>query len=263
MKRKIVHSLLICSMMVSLIMFSVAPIKGQEIEIKTDVAAQTISTEQGELYSGIIKETCEILESVNCIKPSISKREDSVVCTNEVDNEYSDFNKRVDLVVDAMNIELASIENITDKKEYLIAYKELVDKYSYILDPPEMIYDILKEEELDLLFSVVQAEVGDEYTFEQKCNVASVIYNRLYSNKRDFKQQDTLLKVLTKKQFETISNGRYKKVNVSEETILACEYVFLFGDITGGALFFDSNSALKYKYIFNDGAHNFYTIGGK
>lgn len=263
MKRKIVHSLLICSMMVSLIMFPIAPIKGQEIEIKTDVAAQTISTEQGELYSGIIKETCEILESVNCIKPSISKHSNSVVSSSEVDNEYTDFNKQIDLAVDAMNIELARLDSITDKKEYLIAYKGLIDKYLYILDPPEIIYDIFKQDELKLLFGVVQAEVGDEYTFEQKCNVASVIFNRLYSNKRDFKQQDTLSKVLTKKQFETISNGRYRKVDISEDTILACEYVFLFGDTTGGALFFDSNSALKYKYIFNDGAHNFYTIGGK
>lgn len=263
MKKKVVESLLLCMMIACLSISSVAPIKGQESEIKTDVAAQTISTEQGELYSGITKATSKMLEDVNCISPSISKHSNSVVSSSEVDNEYTDFNKQIDLAVDAMNIELSSLASITDKKEYLIAYKGLIDKYLYILDPPEIIYDIFKQDELKLLFGVVQAEVGDEYTFEQKCNVASVIFNRLYSDKRDFEQQDTLSKVLTKKQFETISNGRYRKVDISEDTILACEYVFLFGDTTGGALFFDSNNALNYKCLFNDGAHNFYTIGGK
>ena len=69
--------------------------------------------------------------------------------------------------------------------------------------------------------------------------------------------------ILIPSQFSTISNGSIHKVAVDETTILACEYVFMFGDTTGGALFFDSNGALNYKFVFNDGAHNFYKLKGE
>lgn len=64
--------------------------------------------------------------------------------------------------------------------------------------------------------------------------------------------------ILTGDQFQPISDGRYKNVEVSEDTILACEYVFIFGDTTNGCLFFDSNGKLNYQFVKNDGAHNFY-----
>lgn len=31
-------------------------------------------------------------------------------------------------------------------------------------------------------------------------------------------------------------------------------------DTADGCLFFDSNNTLNYKYVFFDGAHNFYTL---
>ena len=102
----------------------------------------------------------------------------------------------------------------------------------------------------------MQAEIGDEYSFEQKCNVASVVLNRI----NHYKFSDKMFEILTPDQFETIKNERYKNVIVSEDTVLACEYVFMFGDTTDGALFFDSNNTLKYKFLFNDGAHNFYGL---
>ena len=36
-------------------------------------------------------------------------------------------------------------------------------------------------------------------------------------------------------------------------------FITLYYRKKGGALFFDSNGALNYKFVFNDGAHNFYT----
>ena len=66
------------------------------------------------------------------------------------------------------------------------------------------------------------------------------------------------LSLLSKDQFQPISDGRYKEVEVSDETILACEYSFMFGDTTNGCLFFDSNGKLKYEFVYSDGAHNFY-----
>ena len=87
-------------------------------------------------------------------------------------------------------------------------------------------------------------------------NVASVIFNRLDHEKFP----NSLIEILAADQFETISNGRYLKVDITEETILACEYAFEIQDTTDGCLFFDSNNTLNYKYVFFDGAHNFYTL---
>lgn len=165
------------------------------------------------------------------------------------------INFEIDTAIEEMNQKMAEIESIENKKEWFIAYKSIIEEYSYIIDPPETIYEYFTEEELDLLFHVVQAEIGDEcYSFEQKANVASVVFNRLYHEKFP----DALSEILVYDQFSPISNGRYKEVEVSEDTILACEYAFEIEDTTDGCLFFDSNNTLNYQFVFDDGAHNFY-----
>ncbi len=164
------------------------------------------------------------------------------------------INFEIDNAIEEMNYEMAGIEVVTDKREWFLAYKKIIEKYSNIIDPPETIYDYFSKEELDLLFHVVQAEVGDEYSFEQKCNVASVIFNRLEHDRFP----DTLSDILIRDQFSPIADGRYREVEVTEDTILACEYAFMMEDTTDGCLFFDSNNTLNYQFVFNDGAHNFY-----
>lgn len=141
----------------------------------------------------------------------------------------------------------------TDLEQWYKEYKDMISSYE---DKPETIYDVFSNEEIDLLFRVVQAEIGDQYSFEQKSHVASVIFNRV-----DHEQFGNSLKeVLIPSQFSTISNGSYKRVEVSEKTILACEFAYEIMDTTNGCLFFDSNSALHYSFVFNDGAHNFYKL---
>lgn len=164
------------------------------------------------------------------------------------------INFEIDNAIEEMNYEMTEIETITDKKEWFIAYKSIIEEYSYIIDPPETIYDYFTEEELDLLFHVVQAEVGNEYSFESKVNVANVIFNRFYHERFP----DTLSDILVRDQFSPIADGRYKEVEITEDTILACEYAFMMEDTTDGCLFFDSNNTLNYQFVFNDGAHNFY-----
>lgn len=88
--------------------------------------------------------------------------------------------------------------------------------------------------------------------------MASVIFNRLEHEKFP----DDLSEILVYDQFSPISNGRYKEVEVSEDTILACEYAFEIEDTTDGCLFFDSNNTLNYRFVFNDKAHNFYSLRG-
>lgn len=150
---------------------------------------------------------------------------------------------------------LAEISDIEDKQEWFIAYKEIVNDYDTILDLSETIYDVFTEEELDFLFRVVQAEVGDEdSTFEQKVNVARVIFNRL--EHENF--PDTLNDVLTQKnQFTVVANKKYKKIEVSGEIVLACEYAYQI-ESRSELLFFDCNNTLKYEFVMNDGIHNFY-----
>lgn len=173
---------------------------------------------------------------------------------NFIEEQPVTINFEIDKAIEEMNQKMMEIESITDKKEWFVAYKNIVDEYSYIIDPPETIYDCFTEEELDLLFHVVQAEIGDEYSFAQKVNVSSVIFNRLEHERFP----NTLSEILVYDQFSPISDGRYKEVEVSEDTILACEYAFQIEDTTGGCLFFDSNNTLNYQFVFNDSAHNFY-----
>lgn len=171
--------------------------------------------------------------------------------TKEIYSKY-------DVALNNMNKEMKEIDPLCGK-EWFIAYKNIISKYSYIIDSPETIYDYFTDKELVLLFRVVQAEVGDEYSFEQKVNVANVIFNRL----RHERFPDNLIELLEVEQFQPIADGRYKTVDISENTILACEYAFMFPDTTNGSLFFDSNNTLKYEFVMNDGAHNFYKLKGE
>ena len=120
------------------------------------------------------------------------------------------------------------------------------------------LYDTYSEEELELLFRVVEAEATD-YDVECKSHVASVIFNRL---KAGWWGGDLTKSIMAKRQFEVITNGRYKRMEVTEETILACEIAFE-QDTSQGALFFDSTKGKSWahencEYVFSDDAHGFY-----
>lgn len=121
------------------------------------------------------------------------------------------------------------------------------------------LYDTYTQDEIDLLFGVVEAETrGCE--FDVQCNVVSVIFNRIESPR--FKQNTIADVLLAPKQFSVVSNGSYKTVKVTDDTKAACEYVFEHGDTAAGALFFEvigTSVHDKYAtYIFNDGVHKFY-----
>ena len=82
----------------------------------------------------------------------------------------------------------------------------------------------------------------------------SVIFNRLNSGK-----YSSLIEVLTAPyQFADVVKGK----EIDEKTILACEYVFLFGDTTNGCMAFRSDIKpdkwYGWTYQFSDEAHNFY-----
>lgn len=148
--------------------------------------------------------------------------------------------------------------NIQDNKEYFLEYKKLINEYSEWFDPPENIYDYYTEEELDLLFRTVEAE-ATAGGFNEKANVASVIFNRIEHEKFGV----TLGEVLVAHQFSPLADGRAEDITITEDTILACEYVFQISDTTGGAIYFeskDSNAHAAYaEFLFQDEiGHKFY-----
>lgn len=194
-----------------------------------------------------VKTSQETNESENVEVDNVEKE--------EIEVEAIEEKTELEIAQEEYDAKLTNLNSMNlSKEEWFMQYKQLIKEYGDILGRPESIYDKFTQQELDLLFRVVQAEIGSEYSFEQKCNVVSVIYNRL----ADERFGNTIGEILVGHQFSTINNGAIYKVTVDERTVLACEYVYLFGDTTNGALFFDSNGRLKYQFVFNDGAHNFY-----
>lgn len=164
-----------------------------------------------------------------------------------------------DKIIEAqMRIDTLSAEN---SMEWFKKYKEIQDEYSEWIDKDETIYDYFDGSELDLLFHIVETEVRGEDNFDEKVNVASVIFNRI--DHEDFPMN--LIEILTERpQFSSYISGDYKNVTVTETTILACEYAFQFPDTTNGALWFDSTRGNSWadrnrEYIFTDSVgHSFY-----
>lgn len=145
-----------------------------------------------------------------------------------------------------------------DIETWYTKYKELVMEYYGAIEIPETIYHRFSQEELSLLLRVVQAEVGDEYGFEEKVHVANVIFNRL----EDSRFPDNIVDILSPSQFATVKNERIYLVEVSDTTKNACEFAYMFGDRTNGAIYFEglkSNVHDSYaEFIFQDNAHKFY-----
>ena len=148
------------------------------------------------------------------------------------------------------------LDTTNDKEEWFDRYRAVTATMrGYDLDAPETLQDYFSREERTRLYRVVQAEIGDEYSFDQKCHVASVIFNRW-----EYYGECSLNDVLVANQFSSIRDERYKRVEVSDTTIKACEFAFEIEDTTYGAFFFDSDGSQNYRLIMNDGAHNFYAL---
>lgn len=197
-----------------------------------------------------------IMKKCNDYKVIKAKREKDIVTFVPIEvKNVNNIPTNAKLEYDKKILEL---EFCQDKIEWYMEYKEIIKKYTdYLQDKKDTIYEVFTKDEINLLFKVVQAEIGDEYSFEQKCNVASVIYNRVGNIRFN---SPTLQEVLVANQFESISDGRYKKVKVSDKTVLACEYAYEIQNTARDCTFFDSNGKLNYKRVFNDGAHNFYKL---
>ena len=152
-----------------------------------------------------------------------------------------------------LQLKIEELDSIEDKKEWFLAYKDLIFKYAKWSYPPGTVYDAFSEEEVILMCRTVETECFEQ-DFNSKVNVANVIFNRLDSGKFG----DTVTEIITKP-----NQFAYGRKDIVEDTIYAVMYAFEMEDTTQGALYFHSKEKTetfnRAKYIFTDDAgHHFY-----
>ena len=92
------------------------------------------------------------------------KPDDVTICKNvtyTVMQQKAIQKDEVEIAIEEMAKEMEAIESITDNKEYFIAYQQIVEKYSEVIDPPGTIYDYYTEDEIELICQVVETECYD------------------------------------------------------------------------------------------------------
>lgn len=245
MKRiRAVQALVIIIMLVFITINNItSPLYGDNNNIKTD----SVTVQEGGT------------ESDDDISPSTENNENAIVSSPYL---YEELKTEIDIAVENMNMELEQINSIEDKKEFFVAYKEIMDRYSDILDVPETVYDCYSAAEIATFQRLLAAETtgGD---FESKCNVASVVWNRLESNDYPNTITDVIFEKNGSIQFTPVADGRMWRVSVTEDDILAIEYTFLFGSTAYDCIAFDnmknSWSRRHLEYVFTDSVgHSFY-----
>lgn len=153
-----------------------------------------------------------------------------------------------------MQTEMDKIELIEDRREWFVAYKDIVFKYAKWIDPPNTIFDYLTEDEVRLICKTVETECYQQ-NFDSKCNVASTIFNRI---KIGGEFGNSVTEVITKE-----NQFAYGRETITEDTILAVMYSWEIEDVTNGCVGFRSGELPKtwhdWELQFVDQAgHGFY-----
>lgn len=188
-------------------------------------------------------------EETIVIEPEIMSTITYEIEVEEVVEEVDPYER----IIIEMQEKMSEIESIEDRKEWFLAYKDIVFKYAKWIDPPETIYDCFTENEVRLICRVVETETY-QCDFDSKVNVANVVLNRIESGEFG----DTVEDVIT-----TENQFAYGREVLTEDTILAVMYAYEVIDTTNGALYFHSNEETDTfcgrSYIFqDDSGHKFY-----
>ena len=213
------------------------------------------STEETKIIYETSEETIELTESeTEETTEIVAEEETTEESTEEQTTEEPTTVDIYQLKHDEMQNELTELSSVTNKIDWFIGYKNILSKYSEWVDPPLEVYDLYTEEEIWYMQRCIETEVFEK-DFESRCNVASVIINRI----GDSWFGSNAVEVITKE-----NQFAYFRTEISEETKLALEYVVLFGDTTNGAIFFHSHDEAHptfcgAHYMFTDTAgHHFY-----
>lgn len=165
-------------------------------------------------------------------------------------------------------IVLADDESSTMEINMQSSSDQRVVTYRVLQRPKQDKHKWFTEEDYMNLLRIVEAEAsGEDET--GKLLVANVVLNRV----KDEAFPDTITEVIFQKnkgvtQFSPVSNGRFWKVEISEETVSAVNRALAGEDVSNGALYF---AARKYAdtdnmrwfdenldYLFTHGGHEFF-----
>lgn len=163
---------------------------------------------------------------------------------------------------------IQKIDNIeySDRKSWFISYKNVIEKYmeyAEYINIPDSVYRHYNYGQLNVFQKLVAAEAGGG-SFESKCNVASVIWNRLKSPKYPNDIVSVIYERNGSPQFTPTYDGRINSVEVTEEEILAVEYTYMFGSTAYDCIAFDKVNGGSWnknhlEAVFTDSiGHTFY-----
>ena len=195
-----------------------------------------------------------------CIKSETESELENIktINTDIKVTEALEIKNYTEIAKENMNQAIENINAITDKEEWFISYKDILTTYSGYIEV-QTIYDVFSVNEIETFSRIVESEVtgGD---FISKVNVANVVLNRVENEQFP----NTINEVVFQEyQFSPVADGRFYSVEVSESTILAIEYAYMFEDTTNGALYFESGNNFVHmayaEYLFTDNVgHHFY-----
>ena len=128
--------------------------------------------------------------------------------------ENEEETDQLEIISQKMQQELSEIERIEDREEWFLAYKDIIYKYYKWFGTSETVFDVYTEDELILIFRTVETECYDA-DFMSKCNVASVIFNRIESGEFG----ESVEEVITNP-----NQFAYGRECITESTILSVMY---------------------------------------
>lgn len=161
---------------------------------------------------------------------------------------------QIESTIEKAQSEMTEILDIKNSKEWYLEYMKIVEKYSDVIDPPETVYDYYTDEEIYYIQRTVETECYDQ-DFDSKCNVASVIFNRVILAGEFGESVEEV--ITSKNQF------CYWRTDISEDSVLAVEYAFSIRDTTDGCIAFRSDKKVDtwygWDWVFTDDiGHHFY-----
>lgn len=169
-----------------------------------------------------------------------------------------------DRIKNEYNNKIESIKSQA-RKEWFIFYKSILKQYKIYpyINIPLNVYDEYNINEIKVFQKLVAAETTGG-NFESKCNVASVVWNRIHSQNYPDNIIDVIYERNGSAQFTPTYDGRIDIVEVTEDDVLAIEYTYMFGSTVYDCIAFDTakgNSWNKNKLemVFTDSInHTFY-----
>lgn len=187
---------------------------------------------------------CAVLFLIDlfCINYALNIKEDEIINNiqvykiedmytyNKEEVKHTNKEKGVNKRISELQHEMKKISSITDRQQWFINYKNIIESYKDISSPVS-IYDVFSDEEIILMLKTIETECY-QADFISKVNVASVIINRIESGEYG----DTVNEVIT-----SPNQFVYHRDTITEDTRLALEYAYMIEDTTNGCVAFRSN----------------------